>query len=67
MKGTDQDGNIDLVEGFSKVSNEFIEAKLKALQDGDVLYVYEGCQWFTKNDDLEIVEEVITNELKYPE
>ena len=66
IAGTSTEG-IDLAEGFSKVSNEVIEAKLKALQNGDILYVYKGCQWFTKNNDLKIVEEIVKDTLEYPE
>lgn len=67
VAGTNENGEIDLVEGFSKVSDELLEAKLNALKNGDTIYVYKGCQWFTKHNEMKIVEEIIKESIEYPE
>lgn len=57
---------IDLIDGFEKVTNDYINSKFKAIQDGNTIYVYEGCQWFILPDNCEIVETIESDILEYP-
>ena len=60
------DEEIDLIEGFETVTNDLIEGKLLALKNEGIIYCYEGCQWFTKIDDIEAVESFERDKLIYP-
>jgi hypothetical protein len=66
IAGSVDDNFYDLAIGFNKVTNDVIEAKLKAILNGDVIYVYETCQWFVKPDSCKIIQTTQNKNLQYP-
>jgi hypothetical protein len=56
----------DLIDGFEKVTNDYITSKYNAILRGDTIYCYEGCQWFTLVPGCKIVEEILKEDLVYP-